>query len=163
VRPATPGPATTGAQPVRLRIPSVGVDAAIEPVGVDAGGFMVVPREVREVGWYRYGPAPGDAAGAAVISGHVDAKQQGAGALFPLRGVDVGDRVTVTDDGGRQVQYRIVGKQTIVKQRLPVERLFARDGAPRLVVITCGGPFLPDLGSYRDNLVVVAVPVGGVS
>ena len=62
--------------------------------------------------------------------------------------------------GGRALDYRVVGKETITKQRLPAERLFARDGAPRLVLITCGGPFLPDLGSYRDNLVVVAVPVG---
>jgi hypothetical protein len=65
----------------------------------------------------------------------------------------------VTVDGGRDLRYRVVGKQTIVKQRLPVERLFARDGAPRLVLITCGGPFVPELSSYRDNLVVVAVPV----
>ena len=47
---------------------------------------MAIPREVRQVGWYRYGPAPGDPAGAAVIAGHVDTEQQGAGALFPLRG-----------------------------------------------------------------------------
>ena len=59
------------------------------------------------------------------------------------------------------VSHRVVGKQTIVKQRLPVERLFARDGVPRLVLITCGGPFLPEVSSYRDNLVVVAVPEAG--
>ena len=158
-RPAAPGTTTASPSPVRLRIPAVGVDAAVTPVGVDGRGFMVIPREVRQVGWYRYGPAPGDPAGAAVVAGHVDARQQGAGALFPLRGVEVGNTVTVTVDGGRDLRYRVVGKQTIVKQRLPVERLFARDGAPRLVLITCGGPFVPELSSYRDNLVVVAVPV----
>ena len=68
--------------------------------------------------------------------------------------------ITVTV-GRRNLPYRVVGKQTIVKQRLPVEELFARDGAPRLVIITCGGPFIPELSSYRDNLVVVAVPVAG--
>jgi sortase (surface protein transpeptidase) len=157
-RPAT-APPDASAAPTRIRIPSVGVDAVVEPVGVDGRGFMVIPAEVRRVGWYRFGPAPGDAAGAAVIAGHVDTRQQGAGALFPLRGVDVGDRITVTA-GGRDLPYRVVGKETIVKQRLPVEELFARDGAPRLVVITCGGPFVPELASYRDNLVVVATPAG---
>jgi hypothetical protein len=39
---------------------------------------------------------------------------------------------------------------------LPLDRLFARDGPPRLTLITCGGPFLPEFGSYRDNVVVVA-------
>jgi sortase (surface protein transpeptidase) len=77
-----------------------------------------------------------------------------------LRRVGVGDRVTVTTVDGDDVAYRVVGKETIVKQRLPVERLFARDGLPRLVLITCGGPFVPELSSYRDNLVVVAVPIG---
>lgn len=161
--PATPGAVTSGPAPVRLRIPAVGIDASIAAVGVDGRGFMVIPREVRQVGWYKFGPAPGDPAGAAVLAGHVDTKQQGAGALFPLRGIDVGDRITVTLAGGRDLQFRVVGKQTIVKQRLPVEQLFARDGAPRLVMITCGGPFIPELSSYRDNLVVAAVPVAGSS
>jgi sortase (surface protein transpeptidase) len=136
------------------------VDAAIVPVGVDASGSMAIPAEVDAVGWYRFGPAPGDSAGAAVVAGHVDSKEQGAGALLPLRRVGVGDRVTVTTVDGDDVAYRVVGKETIVKQRLPVQRLFARDGAPRLVLITCGGPFVPELSSYRDNLVVVAVPIG---
>ena len=34
-------------------------------------------------------------------------------------------------------------------------------GPARLVLITCGGPFVPALSSYRDNLVVVAVPTTG--
>jgi hypothetical protein len=161
-RPATPPADASAAAPTRIRVPSVGVDATIEPVGVDGRGFMVIPDEVRKVGWYRFGPAPGDPAGAAVIAGHVDTKEQGAGALFPLRGIDVGDRITVSV-AGRDLQFRVVGKQTIVKRRLPVEELFARDGAPRLVVITCGGPFIPELSSYRDNLVVVATPTTGPS
>jgi len=159
-RPATPSSDASTPAPTRIRVPAVGIDATIAPVGVDARGFMAIPREVRQVGWYRYGRAPGDPAGAAVIAGHVDTRQQGAGALFPLRGIDVGDRITVTV-GRRDLQYQVVGKQTIVKQRLPVEELFARDGAPRLVIITCGGPFVPELSSYRDNLVVVAVPAAG--
>jgi sortase (surface protein transpeptidase) len=159
-RPARPTTGADRAAPRRLRIPAVGVDAAVVPVGVDAAGAMVIPREVGRVGWYRFGPAPGDPAGAAVVAGHVDSKEQGPGALLPLREASVGDRVLVTTANGDGLSYRIVGKETIVKKRLPVERLFARDGAPRLVLITCGGPFVPELSSYRDNLVVVAVPVG---
>ena len=40
---------------------------------------------------------------------------------------------------------------------LPREVLRAR-GVPRLVLITCGGPFDQVRRSYRDNLVVYAVP-----
>ena len=159
-RPATAAAQSSSAAPTRIRIPAVGVDAAIEPVGVDRRGLLVIPSEVRRVGWYRFGPAPGDPTGAAVIAGHVDTARQGAGALFRLRYVDVGERITVSA-AGRDLEYRVVGKQTIVKQRLPVKQLFARDGAPRLVLITCGGPFVPELSSYRDNLVVVAIPAAG--
>lgn len=159
-RAATPPPDTSAPAPTRVRIPSVGIDAVIEPVGVDGQGFMVIPRDVGTVGWYRFGSAPGDPAGAAVIAGHVDSREQGAGALFPLRYVGVGDRITVTA-AGRDLRYRVVGKQTIVKQRLPLQELFARDGSPRLVLITCGGPFVPELAGYRDNLVVVAAPTNG--
>lgn len=31
-----------------------------------------------------------------------------------------------------------------------------RDGPARLVLVTCGGEYLPDAAGYRDNVVVVA-------
>jgi hypothetical protein len=45
------------------------------------------------------------------------------------------------------------------EQALPLDALFRRDGPPRLTLVTCGGPFLPEVGGYRDNVVVVAEPV----
>jgi sortase (surface protein transpeptidase) len=159
-RPAAPAPGPSGENPAprRLAIPAIGVDARVDAVGVDDTGAMVVPKLARAVGWYRFGPPPGAPAGAAVLAGHVDSATQGAGALVRLRELSVGDGVQVTTADGARLDYRVVGKQTFVKQRLPVERLFARDGAPRLVLITCGGPFLEELRSYRDNVVVVAEP-----
>ena len=38
--------------------------------------------------------------------------------------------------------------------------VFSPRGAPRLVLITCAGPYDPARGGYRDNLVVTAVPDG---
>jgi len=31
-------------------------------------------------------------------------------------------------------------------------------GRPRLVLATCGGPFIQSAGHYRDNVVLTAVP-----
>ncbi len=152
-------PAPTPTPPVRLRIPVIGVDARVEPTGVDGSNAMALPEDVASVGWYRYGPAPGSDEGAAVLSGHVDSKTQGRGAMYRLQELTVGDPITVTRTGSGQIDYRVVAKERIVKQRLPVERLFARDGSPRLVLITCGGPFIPELSSYQDNVVVVAEPL----
>jgi sortase (surface protein transpeptidase) len=135
------------------------VEAPVVPVGVTAAGVMVIPEPVDRVGWYRFGPAPGAAAGSVVLAGHVDSARQGRGALFGLRTIDVGSRIDLVTADGRTVGYRVTGRETIVKRRLPVERLFDRAGAPRLVLITCGGPFDEATSSYRDNLVVAADPV----
>jgi hypothetical protein len=71
----------------------------------------------------------------------------------------VGEEVQVDDGTGTTTRWRVVSRELIEKQVLPLDRLFARDGPPRLTLMTCGGPFLPQLGSYRDNVVVVAVPL----
>jgi hypothetical protein len=71
----------------------------------------------------------------------------------------VGERIDLVTAAGRTVSYRVTGRETVVKRRLPTERLFDRDGAPRLVLITCGGPFDEARSAYRDNLVVAADPV----
>jgi sortase (surface protein transpeptidase) len=91
-----------------------------------------------------------------VIAGHVDDREQGLGAMAPLRDAAVGDEVVVTDAAGTPTSWRFVSREIIEKQVLPLDRLFAREGPPRLTLITCGGPFLAEFGSYRDNVVVVA-------
>ena len=161
VRRAEPTGRSTGPLPVQVRIPALGVVAAVDPVGVRPDGAMVVPRSVDRVGWYRYGPPPGAPAGSAVVAGHVNSRTQGPGALARLGQLRVGDRVDVRLGNGKVVRYAVTGTQTLVKKRLPTERLFDREGKARLVLITCGGPFVPALSSYRDNVVVTAEPVGG--
>ena len=68
--------------------------------------------------------------------------------------------VEVLDGDGTTHRYEVVGREAISKQALPVDRIFARDGPPRLVLVTCGGEYVPELRSHRDNVVVTAVPVG---
>jgi sortase (surface protein transpeptidase) len=157
-RPAAPGEQETGPAPVRLAVPALGVDSDVDPVGVEPDGRMTIPAEVDRVGWYRFGPAPGDD-GSAVIAGHVDDREQGLGAMAPLRDAAVGDEVVVTDAAGTPTRWRVVSRELIQKQVLPLDRLFAREGPARLTLITCGGPFLAEFGSYRDNVVVVAEPL----
>jgi hypothetical protein len=157
---ATARPATAEAPPpvpVRITAPELGMDARIDPVGVEPDGSMTLPDDVDRVGWYRFGPVPGEP-GSAVIAGHVDDVDQGLGVLAPLRGAEVGDELAVTDADGTTTRWRVVARDLIRKRALPLEELFRRDGPPRLTLITCGGPFLAEYLSYRDNVVVVAEP-----
>jgi hypothetical protein len=156
-RPAAPSAVVPVALPVQLEL--AGVDAPLDPVGVDPAGAMALPEDVDRVGWYRFGPAPGADEGTAVLAGHVDDAEQGLGALAPLREVEAGAEVQVTDASGAVTRWRVVSRELIEKRAVPLAALFPRAGPPRLVLLTCGGEFLPELRSYADNVVVVAEPV----
>jgi len=155
-RPAAPSAVVPVVPPVRLEL--AGVDAPLDPVGVEPDGAMTLPEDVDRVGWYRFGPAPGDDEGTAVLAGHVDDAEQGLGALAPLREVEVGAEVRVTDAAGAVTGWRVVSRELIEKRAVPLDALFQRTGPPRLVLLTCGGEFQPELRSYTDNVVVVAEP-----
>jgi sortase (surface protein transpeptidase) len=118
---------------------------------------LAVPDDVDVAGWYRFGPVPGDP-GSAVLSAHVDSARQGLGAFFPLREVAPGSGVTVTFDDGSARRFEVVARRSYDKDALPLAELFTRNGEPVLTLVTCGGPFDPETGSYEENLVVFAVP-----
>jgi len=158
-RPATPSAAAEVSPPVRLEVPALGVDAPVDAVGVEPDATMTIPADVDRVGWYRFGPAPGAPAGSVVLAGHVDDAEQGLGALSALSSAAVGDEVLVTAGDGGRTRWQVVARQEFDKESVPLADLFVRQGPPRLVLITCGGPFLADIGSYQDNVVVVAEPV----
>lgn len=147
------------ALPTRLRIGAIGVDAPIEAVGVDRRtGEMELPANVRQVAWYRFGPSPGQP-GSAVLAAHVDYENQGPGVFFNLRTLDPGDRVEVGFEDGESRSFEVAARSIYRKDELPLDIVFARQGAPVLTLITCGGGFNPSIGHYDSNVVVYALPV----
>jgi sortase (surface protein transpeptidase) len=142
--------------PVRLGIPALGVYAPIVPVGVEPEGDMEVPKDVRTAGWYRFGPLPG-ARGSAMVIGHVDSRAQGPGVFFGLARLQLGERIGVQLADGPTQYFVAVARRLIEKDELPLD-LFARDGPPRLTLVTCGGGFDETSRSYSHNVVVYAVP-----
>ena len=144
--------------PVSLRIPAISVNAPILPAGGEDNGDMEVPDNVGEVGWYKFGPSPGQE-GSAVLAAHVDLASQGPGVFYELRSVEPGDLIEVTFDDGSIETYRAEARTIYDKDELPVEAIFSRDGPPVLTLITCGGGFNTTARSYDSNVVVYAVPV----
>jgi LPXTG-site transpeptidase (sortase) family protein len=157
---SAPEDAGRPAEPVRVRLPGLEVDAVVAPVGVDESGAMAVPEDVDTVGWYRFGPGPGAAAGSAVLTGHVDDRIQGLGAFYRLGELAPGDPVEVTLADGSVLAYRVTTTDRIPKAELPTDELFARAGDPRLTLITCGGEFDRAARSYQENVVVTAERAG---
>jgi len=149
-----PGPRT----PTRVRVPSLGIDAPVQAVGIDvAGGVLDAPSDIASAGWWRDGALPGDRAGSTLIAGHVDSATAGAGAFFALHRARPGALVRLVTADGRARAYRVVSVASYRKQALPAS-LFSRLGPARLVLVTCGGPFIAAARHYRDNIVVVARP-----
>jgi LPXTG-site transpeptidase (sortase) family protein len=147
--------------PVTVRIPAHDIEVPVDPVGVQADGQMEIPPLAERGGWYRFGAAPGQVTGTAVIAAHVDSvASAGSGPFARLKDLAPGDAVEVTLADGRRQDYTVTTVSQVAKPDVPWRDIFVRDGAPRLVLITCGGVFHRAVGHYADNVIVTADPVG---
>lgn len=148
-------PASAVAMPTRLRLPALDLEVPVVRVGQDDDGRMAVPEDIDDAGWYEFGPAPGEA-GNAVVTGHVDSREQGLGAFHGLVDLAVGDRIVVDADDGTTSTWEVTGRALLDKSGLDTTSLFRRTGPAQLVLVTCGGNFDHAIRSYDSNLVVVA-------
>jgi hypothetical protein len=146
----------TPPRPARLRIPSIGVDAPVVPVGLEPDGSMGLPGAA-EVGWFQPGVRPGSSHGSAVLAAHVDHGGR-QGAFFDLRRVPEGAEVFVVGPDGRELRFVVDERAQVDKQDLPVAELFRSRGPATLTLITCGGSFDRAARHYQDNIVVRATP-----
>lgn len=148
--------AATGRVPTVLRIPALGIDAPVASVGVAADGQLAVPDDLVRVGWFGGGSLPGEP-GTALIAAHVD-HAHSPGVFFRLDRLAPGAILQVVRADGTTASFRVVARRLVAKPRLPVADLTAAGGSPRLVLVTCGGSYDRGRRSYRDNVLVYAVP-----
>lgn len=153
----TPKPVTTPqlptgvADPVRLEIPSIGVDADLVDLSL-GNGDPEVPEAWEDAGWYSTTRNPGEI-GPAVIAGHIDSKA-GPAVFFRLDELGQGDEVVVHGADGTSVTFEVTGSGQYPKTELPDEVFGFGQPEPELRLITCGGSFDSAAGHYVDNLVV---------
>lgn len=159
VRRAQDAPADAGPPPVRLDVPALGIDVRVVPSGVDEAGQMALPESARVAAWYRHGPAPGAAAGAAVLAAHVD-DLDGVGPFARLAGAEPGTSIRVGSSDGSTHVYVVDTVRAEDKTDLALDAVFDRTGPGRLVLVTCGGRWDAEAGSYTDNVVLTATPRG---
>jgi len=144
--------------PVRVQIPSIGVDSDLMDLGLQADGTLEVPPDGFPAGWYTGAPTPGEF-GPAIIAGHVDWGGQ-PGVFFDLRAVSTGDEVAVTRQDGSIARFRVTHVDQFDKDTFPTQKVYGDLDHAGLRLITCGGSFDPQLRSYDDNLVVFAELIG---
>jgi len=144
------------AEPVRLRIPTLGIDAPLTHLGVAPDRTIEVPTDFAVPGWFDQGPRPGQP-GPAVILGHVDSKA-GPAVFYRLSGLPVGAEVLVDRADGSTATFRVRGTQHVAKTAFPTDLVYAPTLEPSLRLVTCGGAFDHARRSYVDNVIVYADP-----
>ena len=159
VAPAAPSPPPAPEpEPVAVTVEGTGIDLDVVAVGVESDGAMTLPDNHVQAGWYRFGPAPGAPAGAAVLAAHVDSETEQL-PIAALDDVSPGTTVSVTRSDGSTLRYQTQEVRNIPKNSLSEFNLFDRSGDHRLLLVTCGGKWLPAEADYEDNVVLTAVPV----
>jgi len=141
-------------EPVRLTIPSIGVDAHVQSVGLSLKGTgdIGIPTNFTDVAWFNQSKIPGFP-GVAIIDGHVDGKNVPKAVFYDLDKLQAGDVVQVTDSDGAILEFKVVRSQ-MYNQDASTEELLADRGVSELILITCGGDWNASERLYDERVVV---------
>ena len=139
--------------PVTLRVPAIGLAVFLgSSLGLNLDGSVQVPAGTQQPGWLQLGPTPGQI-GSAGILGHVDSTA-GPGVFFDLRTLAAGDVVDVGLSDGVTAQFTVDSVAQYSKLAFPAQRVYGSHGSSALQLVTCGGVFDHQTGSYLSNIVV---------
>ena len=142
-------------QPARLVIPSIGVNAKIQSMGLSktGDGSLGVPTNFTDVAWYKAGPVPG-MPGSAVIDGHVDGKHVPKAVFYSLSTLKKGDMVNVINVGGHTLKFKVVGSKTYAYNDTTADIFASNTSAARLNLITCAGTWMKAKKLYDKRVVI---------
>lgn len=160
--------------PDRLVIPSLGVDAPFERIGLDtaapadAQGRQPLgnPSDRTQAGWYAAGPRPGSGRGTVLTNGHT---YRDGSAIFKdsfSSQVAVGQRIDIRQRGGSVCSYQInrvwreVDAATDYPRIVSSQHLYDFTGPERLFLTTCNGKFNSVTQNYDQITIVIALPLG---
>jgi len=163
----TPTPTPFDGKIARMVAPSLGIDHAIEEIGLLPNNQLDTPHDgVNKVGWYYIYDKPGFGRNA-VFAAHVNYNFK-PGPFANLYRAKPGDRITIQMENGPAYVYEVFFFQRYDVNTIPMGDLIAGvvNGTPRpegeewITLITCGGRFVATqpngLGEYLDRDVVVA-------
>ncbi|MDO8499582.1 MAG: sortase [bacterium] len=148
--------------PIRLKIPAISVDSAIEDALITKEGRMDVPEGSVNVAWFALGPHPGEK-GSAVVGGHFGIKDGVPFVFYNLDKLKVGDKVYVVDDNGNTLAFIVRSFQSFDRNADATTVFTSTDGLAHLNLITCEGIWNQINGTYPERLVVFtdAIPAEG--
>ncbi|HET6151341.1 MAG TPA: class F sortase [Marmoricola sp.] len=141
-----------------LQIPSIGVTAPVDSVGLD-GTTMALPDDPARVGWLDTTAPAGGPDGSSVLAGHVSDEHDDPGALWSLRDITVGAHAIWTDAAGVPHVFVVTAMAHYPRATGLPAATFGATGPHVLRLVTCADRLTTAGGGfhYADNLVVTAV------
>ncbi len=144
-------------RPVRIRVPAIGVDSALQPLGLLPDGSLQAPSQPGRAGWYAGGAVPG-AVGSAVIAGQADSPTAVFHRLPELR---AGAQVLISCRSGRLLRFLVYDVHGYPKRGFPSAAVYGPVSAPVLRLIISTGGFDDQARDQPVSLVVSARLAGG--
>ncbi len=143
--------------PTRLSIPSIGVNAPVERIGLTADGELASPTEWMDVGWFQDGYVPGQAGNASIV-GHLDS-HTGPAVFWRVNQLRPGARVIVSD-GSRSLTFIVQATEKYPTNNSPMWRIYGESAVPHLNLVTCAGDWDAASQRYDQRTVVYTVLEG---
>ena len=153
VKSASPPERASSEIPIRLKIPEINVDAALEFVGLTPQGEVGVPQGATNAAWFDQSVIPGEE-GTAVIVGHFGWKDNIPAVFDDLSKLHVGDKLYVEDQTGTTTVFVVREIRTYGEHDDASSVLTSTDGNAHLNLITCEGVWNKLSQNYSDRLVV---------
>lgn len=150
---ANPNPTPTN---VRIKMPTLGVDAPVVRVGIDGQNKMVVPHNAKDVAWLDRGGVPGYTNNV-VLAGHI-AYSHVPGSFGRIGDLHPGDDL-VLQISGKSLHYRVQWACLFGRNTDRAEQIMGYTYAPSLTLISCGGGWDASAGTHTSRWAIRAQQV----
>jgi len=148
-------------RPLTVRIPAIGVDARIIPLGLGNDHVVNVPSLSTPMltSWFDGGVTPGQV-GPAVLFGHVDSAVTGPAVFYRLGDLRPGDLIYVSREDRRTAVFQVDAVDLYSENSFPDSTIYGSTAEPVLRLVTCGGGFDTRTHLYLDRTVAYARYLG---
>lgn len=138
---------------IRLKIPKIKVDSAIESVGLTTQGELDVPKEITNAAWYNLSAIPGES-GTSVIDGHFGWKDNVQAVFDNLHLLNKDDKIYI-EGKNKTIMTFVVSEIKTYELSDDVTEVFAsNDNKAYLNLITCYGEWNKTEQSYPKRLII---------
>ena len=150
----TPTPVPIG-DPVRITIPTLGIESSIVNIGVTDDNIMDTPVDFMTVGWFTGSVKPG-MDGVSILTGHYDDIFGKPAIFYQLAQLQSNDTIIITTDTGQEITFTVESSLKDSYKTFPKDLIYSHFEGRILRLITCNGIWDTQMKTYSKRLVITA-------